>query len=374
MKITNLVVSALILFVVSSPQAYAFENAFTTGGSSPATFSHADQTDLSLQTPDMLAQYMYTNFSIGRTNVRVGAHEATLTRGFLIDDVFSGISIVTPEPTLGIDALSMMWIKNDPDDTPSSFTPKTDVYYLSPSINMGSLSVNPYFIYQVKTAEETTLDKEQTPLLPPARTEKTLPENTYYLGVDLDARINMASAWFTGIYEKGMDAQKPRRAYLFAAGGGVDMGNTGLHGQALYASGKDNTETDTTFFSGTQYGSYDWSTILGGGTRSRGTQATPSADPLSNIMALNFGASHKPVDNLTVKADIWYALLAEPGVDDGTRKKKPDNLGTEIDVTISYEVIDGLNLDVMAAYLITGDAMANEENPMELGTRLSLDF
>ena len=373
MKITSLIVSALILLVISSPQAHAFEKAFTAGGSSAAEltapFSHGDQNDLPLQTPDMLAQYMYTNFSIGRTNVRVGAHETTLTRGFLIDDVFSGISIVTPEPTIGIDALSMMWIQNNLDDATSSFTTKTDVYYLSPSINMGRLSVNPYFIYQIKTDGETALNNEQRTLLPPTSMEKTLPENTYFLGVDLDARINMASAWFTGIYEKGTDTGKSRRAYLFAAGGGVDMGHTGLHGQALYAVGKDTDDADNSFFSGTQYGSYDWSTILGGST-----MATPSADPLSNIMALNFGASHKPVNNVTVKADIWYALLAEPGMDDSTRKKKPDNLGTEIDVTISYEVIDGLNLDVMAAYLITGDAMANEENPVELGTRLSLDF
>ena len=44
----------------------------------------------------------------------------------------------------------------------------------------------------------------------------------------------------------------------------------------------------------------------------------------------------------------------------------------------TYQLIENLNLDVVAAYLFAGDATSltgeNDEDPFELGTRLSLSF
>ena len=58
-----------------------------------------------------------------------------------------------------------------------------------------------------------------------------------------------------------------------------------------------------------------------------------------------------------------------------------DHLGTEVDLTLSYQLLEGLNADFIAAYLFAGDAtymempaMPEQADPWELALRLSLSF
>ena len=53
--------------------------------------------------------------------------------------------------------------------------------------------------------------------------------------------------------------------------------------------------------------------------------------------------------------------------------EEEDELGTEVDLKITYELVEGLNLDVVGAYLFAGDA-TGEDDPIEVGSRLSLSF
>jgi hypothetical protein len=75
---------------------------------------------------------------------------------------------------------------------------------------------------------------------------------------------------------------------------------------------------------------------------------------------------------MKVTADLWWVKLAEDNA------FGEDELGIETDVVISYQLVDGLTLDVVGAYLFAGDAVSadgkNENDPYELGTRLSLSF
>jgi len=83
------------------------------------------------------------------------------------------------------------------------------------------------------------------------------------------------------------------------------------------------------------------------------------------------------MDKLTVAVDLWYAELAE-----ARALNIDETLGTELDVVVSYELVEGLNLDVVGAYLWADDGVykegvdgtASQENPYELGARLSLSF
>ena len=96
------------------------------------------------------------------------------------------------------------------------------------------------------------------------------------------------------------------------------------------------------------------------------------ADKISNILAANIGVSFKATDNLKLVADLWYAALAE---DDVNGDK---DLGIEIDLKATYKIMDGLNLDVVGAYLLADDAMTgaavDDTDAYEVGTRLSLSF
>ena len=69
---------------------------------------------------------------------------------------------------------------------------------------------------------------------------------------------------------------------------------------------------------------------------------------------------------------LWHATLPEK---DNNGK---DKLGTEIDLLVSYKILDGLNLDVIGAYLFAGGAttekVTSDKNPYELDTKISLKF
>ena len=95
---------------------------------------------------------------------------------------------------------------------------------------------------------------------------------------------------------------------------------------------------------------------------------------VSNLWAVNIGASIKPMEKLKLTGDIWYASHVE---DDFTTDEK--KLGIEVDLKADYQLVEGLNLTVVGAYLFADDATAttdqgNEDDPYELGAQLSLSF
>ena len=103
------------------------------------------------------------------------------------------------------------------------------------------------------------------------------------------------------------------------------------------------------------------------------TSAGSTVD-ISNIWAVNIGASLKPVEKLKLTGDLWYASLVE---DDPVTDEK--TLGFEIDLAADYQLVEGLNLRLVGAYLFADDATAttaagNEDDPYEIGAQLSLSF
>jgi hypothetical protein len=167
-------------------------------------------------------------------------------------------------------------------------------------------------------------------------------------------------------------------AYLFAVGASAPVGPASVHGQFFTLSGDDdNADMDMDAFWVPRGQCYYWSEIMGNGTFDEQTPANvPKYNALSNIMAANVGVSFKATPKLKLTADLWYAKLNE---DDAN---KENVLGTEVDFKATYKIMDNLNLDFVAAYLFTGDAIytkvnatdPEQENIYEIGTRLSLSF
>jgi hypothetical protein len=77
-----------------------------------------------------------------------------------------------------------------------------------------------------------------------------------------------------------------------------------------------------------------------------------------------------------VDVDLWYAERDEDIV--FANGAKEGELGTELDVKVRYQLVEGLNLDLIGAYLWAGDATStdgsNDEDPYEFGAQLSLSF
>jgi len=99
----------------------------------------------------------------------------------------------------------------------------------------------------------------------------------------------------------------------------------------------------------------------------------PGFNNITNILAYNLGANFKVMDDLTLRADLWYAEILEAG-----DLILDEPLGFEVDLGLTYKIMDNLNLDVVAAYLFADDGTTlgvdNDENPYEIGAQLSLSF
>lgn len=313
----------------------------------------------------------YADFNLGQTNLKLGIQGIVLNRGFLFDDDFSG-AVVTYNVSKDI-AIPFVWMKayeggygddaNDED---------LDFYAIYPQLKLGSATVAPIFMW----TNSDDVSVYGTPAL--ANYDKW---NIYFFGGDVDVKAGPADLWFTGLYEfgtiegKGATEDLDLSAYLLAAGFSADVNALNVHGQAFYASGDEDggDDGDIEAFFVPEGQSYDWAAIMGGNGifDNQNSNGSCGSTP-SNVMAAQLGATVKPMPKLSLTADLWWAQLAEDNVN-GDK-----DLGTEIDLTATYSIMDNLNLDVVAAYLMAGDAttgdVSNDEDPMLLGTRISLSF
>jgi hypothetical protein len=240
--------------------------------------------------------------------------------------------------------------------------------------------------------------------------------NVHMLGLSVDLDFDFLSLWFEGIYQfgdvnldyqgdvaeflalaeliKGRNMEKDYDVdgYLLAMGFEVPFPIGNVHGEVFYATGEDHggamggglRDNEIDMFLGLPgFTSHYWAEIMGYGIFDNQASVGSCADVISNIMAANLGVTFKNfipnINNHSVKFDVWYAQLAQNRDFDGGKV-----LGWETDLVISYELVEGLTLDVVGAYLFAGDATRPYQvagnhgtanaNPYEIGTRLSLSF
>jgi len=291
----------------------------------------------------------YVDFTLGNVRTKLGIQGAAIARGFIFDDDFSGVVV---DANFGAVSPKFMWIRADGEYT-SGAGINQDIFAFLVPFKIGDMtSLNPYFVYH--NAERST-------------------EN-YYIGIDADMNFDVASAWGTFIYQGGTktndngirEIDVDTAGFLFAAGAKASI----VHGQFFYATGNGENGflgDDNDEFAGVPGRSYYWAEIMGLGMFDNAASNYSPANAISNIWAANVGVKIKPMDKLSIGADLWYAALAEDNM------FGEDSLGTEVDLKAGYAIMDNLNLDVIFAYLFAGDA-TGDEDPIEVGARLSLKF
>jgi hypothetical protein len=339
----------------------------------------------------------YIDYNLGNYNFKIGTQGAVLARALVMDDDFSG-AVITG--TFGGVSVPFYWIKQveggigeDANDFDQ------DTIVISPEFKIDNMLINPFILYTYQKEREVIKNSYVLEFddfgNPSAKlvdgSEGREDFNAYNIGFNFDMSLDAVNVWTTMIYQFGsydeveLNGTKNDRdinAYLVALGGNMDVGGIDIHGQFFYASGDDdaNDKDDESFLDLTGGQSYYWSEIMGYGMVDNQVSAGSCADKISNIMALNVGASMSPMEKLTLGADIWYAALAE---DDAN---KEDYLGTELDLSASYQIMDNLTLDLVAAYLFAGDATvavdddgdkvakSNDEDPYQFAAQLSFSF
>jgi hypothetical protein len=212
-------------------------------------------------------------------------------------------------------------------------------------------------------------------------------------GIDFDMDFDNFGLWATAFGQSGTLEATGKdldiTSWLAAIGGNVMLGPVGIHAQGFYTPGDDDTDQANVLARDDKIenvqapqASYYWAEILGYGIFDYAVPNGSPADKIFNIWAVNLGADFKPMDKLSVTADLWYAerendvLYVDPLSPTGFSSE--NKLGTELDLKVTYQLVEGLNLDLVGAYLWAGDAVSedgnNKEDPYEFGARLSLSF
>ena len=326
------------------------------------TFGDTDGGDIGADGNTFRVKNSYANFNTGAYNWLVGIQPRVMARGLLFDDDFSGIVVTYQGDDM---SFPFIWMKayeggsgnNDQD---------VDYYGVNPKFDLSdTLMLNPFLLYINSTdATAWATDNEDVAV--------------YYLGLSLDMKFEGASLWFTGIYSGGevdsvsLGDTVTVSSSLAALGGDIDLGSAVVSCEFLYASGDDDpTDDEANDFYVPDGNSYYWAEIMGLGVFDNTASANAPGDAISNLMAAKVGASLSTSENWTWDADLWYAALME---DDANGNA---DLGIEIDLKATYKMMEGMKLELVAAYLMAGEATYdgdNEADPIEVGARLSFSF
>lgn len=300
----------------------------------------------------------YADFTLGNVNAKVGQQGATISRGFIFADDFSGVQITPTFGSVKVPFLYAMAVDDDVTDAGG------DVHLASlmPSFQLDNIKLTPHVTYLNATSE--------------------LDASMLWIGLDVDAKFDAFSAWGSFIYSTGdeyavddfVGTGNDQDGFLVAAGAEAGI----IHGQAFYASGEENPGTgDSDAFAAAPGSSYYWSEIMGYGIFDNQASAGSPDDNITNVMAINVGVTLKPMDKLKLDFDVWYAALAEDNLNGD------DVLGVEFDAKATYALMDDLTAEFVFAYLMADDATAvvtaagdpkNDEDAIEAGVRLSLKF
>jgi hypothetical protein len=321
----------------------------------------------------------YVDFTIDSVNAKIGVQTYGLARGFLFSDDVAGAVVTYKGDGVSVPFAWLKAYEGSDGKTADSNDGDVDYYTIAPKFSIDKVTVNPYVMWATSDDYSAWQTSGTTRLDYPEAADVDFEEfDLYYLGLDANANLGAASVWFTGIYEMGTVGEPDGpgeidlAAYLVALGGSTKVGAASVHGQVFYATGQDPDDNDATQFWVPKGSCYYWSEIMGLGIFDAQDSNASCDDNISNIVAFNIGATVKPMDKVSVTLDLWNAALVE---DDANGE---NSLGTEVDLKVSYALLENLKLEAVAAYLFAGDATTgkatNDANPYELGTRLSFSF
>jgi hypothetical protein len=355
-----------------------------------ASWGESNGTIGSKSSDAFLVRLAHMDFNAGELRFIVGQQNWEFGRGFVMSDSALGATMAF---NMGDHLIPIAWFKgNEGNDSDAIATDNNaadeDYVALYPVFNFGdSFSLNPFVVYGYsKNGGDVSLDFGANADPYQGGDVDSDGMGVFWVGANADFTLGPASLWVTAVYQGGtVDRQDADpavpgansqdmdvKAYSVGVGGNVPLGPASLHGQFFYMSGDDNEDdNDLEAYFGNAGVSYYWSEIMGKGLFDSQTVSGANT-AASNLWAANIGASIKPMEKLSLTGDLWYAGLPEKDVNG------EDELGLEIDLKATYMLVEGLNLDIVGAYLLAEDAVStdgsNDEDPWEVGTRLSLSF
>lgn len=241
-----------------------------------------------------------------------------------------------------------------------------------------------------------TLPTLTTPSAQPIPTVAGVDGNTLFdLGLNVTYKMDWLKAYVSFVKNLGgvdFNDGTPSTDYTgWMIDGGVNVfcGPYTFNLGGFYTSGQDFSdpnETDITSFTYPLNTTKYFSEIVGGGILDRDTpiahtdnngqadyQWNGYGNPW-NLWTVTAGAAWQALEKTKLSASYWYFGTAEDvqGVNGAE-----NSIGHEFDVYLTQGIVDGLTLDIVGAYLITGDAYTaalEQEDAYEVGARLQWSF
>ena len=312
----------------------------------------------------------YVDFTLGMVNTKVGIQGATIARGFVFSDDFSGAVVTADFGMVKVPVLYAMASNKDNQSWDVGNGPSTVKFVTNDTTQTISEGGGSGDVHILSTMPEVNIN-DNVKITPNATWATVTSQNTdvYWLGIDADLKFGAVSGWVTGIYNGGkvdklaLGSTKDQDISAWLVAAEADAGI--VHGQAFYASGDDNATDDNidSFVAigvpGTAGTSYYWSEIMGYGIFDYDIPGNTMGDRITNIWAANLGVTIKPMEKMTLGFDAWYAQHVKDVISPNGKLEK--DMGTELDAKLSYELMDNLNADLVFAYLFAGDAIGPED-------------
>lgn len=158
--------------------------------------------------------------------------------------------------------------------------------------------------------------------------------------------------------------------------------------RGFYASGNDRDSRHQKGFTGPVGQSKQFSEIIGGGildtenglahrsaAGAKTNQWVGYYNP-TNLWTISVGGSWQALEATKISAAYWY--FGTPEKVDNRQGTTSSDIGHELNLYVTQGIVDGLTLDLVGAYLITGDAYSaqpnGDDNVYQVGARLSWNF
>jgi hypothetical protein len=321
----------------------------------------------------------YAEFNTGPLEWKLGVFGSAIGRSLVFDNDHAGAEVVYRGGSENW-WLRGRWLKayEAGSGNSSQNNEDYDAVALEASVNLGEAgSIRPYGVYSWSKRFQGAGAIGGVSRLPDGNDA-----SIYWLGLDADFSLGAVALYGSVASSLGtIDGQAGEddtdlKGYVVLLGADIPLGPATIHTKGFYASGdaaEPERGSDVNGYVGLS-DSYYWSEIMGYGSIDNQVSAGSPADKLTNIWAVNLGATIKPFDKLSIRGDVWYAAKPE---DDFVTDE--DKLGTEANLHINYQLVEGLNLELIGAYLWADDATStdddgNDEDPYEIGFITSLSF
>ncbi|MGV8074638.1 MAG: hypothetical protein AB2L11_08800 [Syntrophobacteraceae bacterium] len=225
-------------------------------------------------------------------------------------------------------------------------------------------------------------------------------QNFYDLALNLEYKLSSMSAYVNfiknfGGFDTDLDIEDSYEGWMLDAGVNAYCGPWTFTLSGFYTSGGDVTDPDDfgKFFRYPEGGSHYWSEIMGLGTldanvgeahdgdRNNYQLGYSSGDRPSNLWTIQAGAAFQVTKCTKLTLNYWYIHTSEDVIsefgEDLDDFETDGEIGHELDFYLDQQIVDGLNLRLVAAYMFAGDAYTvfdDDDDVYETGAVLQWKF